>query len=378
MEAEESAEERRERLKLLARERVSRLVNGEAILPHSASKHDEASAAEAPSLVAKLFDTGSLSLQIGSHTFDIEELKESRTAQRRAFLVMADGLPLEGSLHWVGGLDSGRFFLSPSGELAIKIGAHSIYGADTPSESSLYALLYYALFHAGDRGWFSEYLASAHQKQEEEKLVKEKALRELGERIQCEAERFREVLLRKYRQLVYTDEYETIESTRFIYELKRFAAKRLPDLDSNLVASSVHLLVLSWLDDEPNSEAQSSFDPLMSPRDYERYCADLLSAAGWSTQLTPGSGDQGADVICEGGGIRMVVQCKLYASPVGNGAVQEVIAAKQFEFADEAVVVSNAEFTRSAKELANASGVLLLHHEQLQALVPTKLIGKCK
>lgn len=382
---EESPEERRERLKLLAKERMSRLVNREAILPHSASKHDVASFAEAPSLAANLLDTGSISLQIDSHTFDIEELKELRSERQRAFLLRVEGISLEGVLHWIGGLVHGRFFLSPSGELAVKIGTHSSYGAGTPSESNLCALLYYALFHARERGWFSGYLASAHKKLEEERLAleearlaKEKILRELGERIQSEAEQFREVLLRKYRQLVYTDEYETVEDSRFIAELKRFAAKRLPDLDTDLVTSSVHLLVLSWLDDDLNSGAQRAFNSLMSPRDYERYCSDLLSVAGWSTQLTPTSGDQGADIICEGGGIRMVVQCKLYSSPVGNGAVQEVIAAKQFEFADEAVVVSNAEFTRSAKELANVSGVLLLNHEQLGTLLPTKFSVKHK
>jgi restriction system protein len=81
--------------------------------------------------------------------------------------------------------------------------------------------------------------------------------------------------------------------------------------------------------------------------------------------LTKGSGDQGADVIAERDGKRMVVQCKFHSKPIGNKAVQEVVAAKQFVGAEIAVVCSNQSFTPSARHLAAANGVLLLYHEQL-------------
>lgn len=61
----------------------------------------------------------------------------------------------------------------------------------------------------------------------------------------------------------------------------------------------------------------------------------------------------------------MVLQCKKYSSPVGNGAVQEVHAGKGFLGADISVVVSDATFTKSAKELAGILGVLLIHHSAL-------------
>jgi restriction system protein len=107
------------------------------------------------------------------------------------------------------------------------------------------------------------------------------------------------------------------------------------------------------------------FDPRMDPVDYEQHCALRLKKAGWSTRVTPATGDQGADVIAHRGGRVLVLQCKLYGSPVGNDAVQQVIAARQYQSADLAGVVSNQQFTRSAKELAEVSGVRLLHHEQL-------------
>lgn len=107
------------------------------------------------------------------------------------------------------------------------------------------------------------------------------------------------------------------------------------------------------------------FDPRMEPIDYEKHCALQLEKAGWATRLTATTGDQGADVIASRAGKAMVLQCKLYSSPVGNDAVQQVIAARQFQSADLAAVASNQSFTRSAKQLAGVSGVHLLHHEQL-------------
>ena len=84
----------------------------------------------------------------------------------------------------------------------------------------------------------------------------------------------------------------------------------------------------------------------------------------------PASGDQGADIVAEQAGIRLVVQCKRYGRPVGNGAVQEIAAAMRYWSADRAAVVSNAGFTPAARKLAAATGVLLLHHDALAEMQP--------
>jgi restriction system protein len=62
---------------------------------------------------------------------------------------------------------------------------------------------------------------------------------------------------------------------------------------------------------------------------------------------------------------RIVVQCKFYSSPVGNKAVQEAAAARLHERADQAIVVSNAAYTKAARQLAGTTGVILLHHDDL-------------
>ena len=106
----------------------------------------------------------------------------------------------------------------------------------------------------------------------------------------------------------------------------------------------------------------------ISPTQFEHSCADVLRSAGWEANVTKASGDQGADVVATKGGRKVVVQCKLYSSPVGNYAVQEIHAAKGIYSAQHAVVVTNNAYTRSAKEAARALDVHLMHHYNLHEL----------
>ena len=106
----------------------------------------------------------------------------------------------------------------------------------------------------------------------------------------------------------------------------------------------------------------------LTPVEFEAHCASLLSKGGWSARVTQASGDQGIDIIAEKDGCKAVFQVKKSASAIGNKAVQEAIAGKSFASADKAFVVSNASFTNSAKELANISGVGLLHYTELRML----------
>ncbi|GAA5266037.1 hypothetical protein ACOSOMT5_P2464 [Acidiphilium sp. MT5] len=106
----------------------------------------------------------------------------------------------------------------------------------------------------------------------------------------------------------------------------------------------------------------------MSPTEFERCCADYLRLKGWEASQTKGSGDQGADVIARKNNHFLIVQCKKYNKPVGNKAVQEVIAARIYYRGTSAIVVSNQTYTQSARDLAKMSGVLLLHFTELRNL----------
>ncbi len=111
----------------------------------------------------------------------------------------------------------------------------------------------------------------------------------------------------------------------------------------------------------------------MSPTEFERCCADYLNLRGWVSETTKGSGDQGADVLARKAGHLLVLQCKKYAKPIGNKAVQEVISAKVYKRATSAAVVSNQPYTPAARELAQRAGVLLLHFSDLRNI--DRLLG---
>ena len=57
----------------------------------------------------------------------------------------------------------------------------------------------------------------------------------------------------------------------------------------------------------------------MEGHDFEYWCADLLRKNGYeNVEVTPGSGDQGIDVLAEKDGIKYAIQCKCYSKDLGN------------------------------------------------------------
>ncbi|MFC7735490.1 restriction endonuclease [Roseomonas sp. GCM10028921] len=136
-----------------------------------------------------------------------------------------------------------------------------------------------------------------------------------------------------------------------------------------LLALAALLVLVHGLPPEPASEAARArpevAKPTLTPREFEQHCADALAARGWSVTVGRGSGDQGVDVLARKAGRKVVLQCKLYARPVGNKAVQEALAGRGYAGADGAAVVSNAPYTASAHALAARVGVLLLHVSDL-------------
>lgn len=105
---------------------------------------------------------------------------------------------------------------------------------------------------------------------------------------------------------------------------------------------------------------------VVSGVDFEDWCQHALEHQGWKVQRTPGSGDQGVDLVCTHRGHKIVIQCKHYSKTIGNGAVQEVISGKVFYSASLGVVVSSgATYSPSAVRLADAAGVLLISGDEI-------------
>ena len=106
-----------------------------------------------------------------------------------------------------------------------------------------------------------------------------------------------------------------------------------------------------------------------TPQQYEIKIATELRNLGFVARTTKASGDQGADVLASKNGMSFAIQCKMYSKPVGNKAVQEANAGRDFYKKDYGVVVSNAGFTKSARQAANACGIILLNDNQLEDLL---------
>ncbi|HEY8347478.1 MAG TPA: restriction endonuclease [Symbiobacteriaceae bacterium] len=108
---------------------------------------------------------------------------------------------------------------------------------------------------------------------------------------------------------------------------------------------------------------------VMTGSEFEQFLGKLFSAMGYETVITKATGDQGADLVLTKFGETTVVQAKRYSQPVGNKAVQEIVAAKALYNAQHAIVVTNSTFTPAALDLAASNKVELWDRHRLAELI---------
>lgn len=107
---------------------------------------------------------------------------------------------------------------------------------------------------------------------------------------------------------------------------------------------------------------------------FEHSLDNIFNKLGYESIVTKASGDQGADLIIIRNGIKTVVQSKYYTGSVGNKAVQEVYSAINFYNANNAMVVTNSIFTKSAVELAKANNIILIDGIELYKIISHILV----
>ncbi len=107
----------------------------------------------------------------------------------------------------------------------------------------------------------------------------------------------------------------------------------------------------------------------MTGEEFEEFLACCFRNLGYAVEMTPKTGDFGADLILSKARKKTVVQAKRYQGKVGNSAVQEVVSAVKYYGAQDAIAITNSEFTSNAHKLAQANGVQLWGREQLIDLV---------
>ncbi|MCP5537312.1 MAG: restriction endonuclease [Akkermansiaceae bacterium] len=190
-----------------------------------------------------------------------------------------------------------------------------------------------------------------------------------------------DVLSRKRKQLLIPDDYGYIDRSKWINELESYVNNNLvhkifkswSDVDLAILKMNLDIMdcLISCMDpivEDHSYEKLEAHSRPSDPYEYEHYCASLFANSGWTARVTQGSGDQGADLVLTKEHREIVVQCKLYNSPVGNKAVQEVVAAQKYYGAYKGIVVTNASYTPSAKKLAAANDVILLHDTEVVTL----------
>ena len=107
------------------------------------------------------------------------------------------------------------------------------------------------------------------------------------------------------------------------------------------------------------SFVQRDFD-YMDGWEFENWSAEWLGKHGfYNVEVTKGSGDYGADIICSKNGETYAVQCKKYSGKVTYRAVEEVICAKNYYGTDRAMIFTNSELTPQADEAAKKLGVVV-------------------
>jgi HJR/Mrr/RecB family endonuclease len=104
--------------------------------------------------------------------------------------------------------------------------------------------------------------------------------------------------------------------------------------------------------------------------EFENYLVEIFENNGFEkTIVTVSTGDQGVDLKSKKNNMTYAIQAKRYSNPVGNKAVQEIIAGKVYYNLDEAIVITTNYFTPSARDLAIKSKVILIDRLGLKEMI---------
>lgn len=104
----------------------------------------------------------------------------------------------------------------------------------------------------------------------------------------------------------------------------------------------------------------------LSGRAFEKYLEVQFRRLGYRVKLTEASHDYGADLVLKKWGKKTVVQAKRYEKNVGIAAVQEAVGSIAYYDADQAMVVTNSGFTKSARNLARQNEVELWGRQEIR------------
>ena len=123
----------------------------------------------------------------------------------------------------------------------------------------------------------------------------------------------------------------------------------------------------------PNRLLLEDIDRLY-PNLFEAGIATLFEKQGFIVYLTPYSNDKGVDVVVMKNRENYLIQAKQTKSLVGISAIQEIFTAKKYyedKFREKfnLLIITNNDYSPSARSLAGSNGVKLYNRTQLDGLV---------
>jgi restriction system protein len=124
-------------------------------------------------------------------------------------------------------------------------------------------------------------------------------------------------------------------------------------------------LVLRYIEKQKLAKLGIADIDRLNGRDFEKYLEVLFEKRGHKVTRTKYIGDYGADLVVESGNDRTVIQAKRFKGKVGVKAIQEAVASKGYYNCQNAMVVTNSNFTDQAMKLARANNVELWNRKKL-------------
>lgn len=108
-----------------------------------------------------------------------------------------------------------------------------------------------------------------------------------------------------------------------------------------------------------------------NPYEFENFCVRLYQLMGIDAEKTPNSNDGGYDIILHyKNGESGLVECKCYnTNKIGRPLIQKLVGANQIIGAKHLVFITTSDYTVSAKEYAEQTGVELVNGIMLMNMI---------
>ncbi len=103
----------------------------------------------------------------------------------------------------------------------------------------------------------------------------------------------------------------------------------------------------------------------ISDGEFERLMAHYFRQQGYSVDVTPASGNRGADFVIAAADHHISVRLKRQEDPVSNGAVREALGGRAFYAAYEAWLITDGTFAKETRYDAKVAGVRLVDGDEL-------------